>query len=117
MLGLHQVLSNQGQFPIGCWPPAEPDIGCRVRVHHLRRKNRNVANGRVEFQFLGKSEQRLKHKLVVRARTVVGNRIEVVRKARFVAYLQVQVGIRTLQIPPVEGFPIRRDFHAVGRTP
>src|SRR5882672_12615722 len=87
MLWLHQVLSNERHFPICSWPPAKPQIGRHVRFYGLRRQCRNVTKGCVKFELFWKIEERLEYKLVMRARTVVGNCIEVICKARFVAHV------------------------------
>src|SRR5689334_18490420 len=47
---------------------------------------------------------------MVRARTVVRNRIYVVRETRLVVNVKMKEGVRSLQFPPFHGLPIRGNF-------
>src|SRR6185437_3374180 len=106
MIGLEQVLTDNGKFDVLKGAPTESDVGGRVstdgltrRRRHLCGQSRDISISCVKLEPLRQVEEGLQFDLMVRARTVVGTRDQGIQRtcdACFVMHEQMQKRIRAL---------------------
>src|SRR5882762_9050705 len=75
VMRLQQILSDNGQFPTRHRVPGESNVRSPVCIYQLGGKSADITISRVKLKSLGKAKYGLDDDLVVRAGTVVGNRI------------------------------------------
>src|ERR1035438_3857998 len=110
MMRLHQVLSNYGHFPAMRCAPAESNVPGVVCRYLLSRQVTNESISRIKLKSSGNIEEGLNNNLVMRARSIIRDGILVVREARLIMYIQMQIRVGSLHLKPIRRLPVRRYF-------
>src|ERR1700733_962682 len=117
MMGLHQILSCEGELQARDRVPAKPKIRCFITRHILRAQNADVAEDLAEFQMSLQIQIRLKSELMTRAGVIFSRDRCYIEAAWYGLQTHVQIRPGSLHLPPRGRFPAGRNLETLGISP